>query len=124
LARFVSDILSKSFLTFNKFKIYDTFDFAEKINNFQLTEGFVLVSFDVVSMFTNIPLDLVLSILEEHFALVEPNTNIPLNVFLNVITYLYNNTFSCFNNTFYHQKKGLPMGGATSPIIAEIVMNK
>ena len=124
LAKFVSDILSKSFLTFNKFRIYNTFDFAEKINNFQLPEGFVLVSFDVVSLFTNIPLDLVLSILEEHFNVIEPNTNIPLDVFLNLIAYLYNNTLFCFNSRFYYQKKGLPMGGATSPIIAEMVMNK
>ncbi len=124
LAKFISEILYRSFSNFNKFKIFDTFDFSQKINNVQLPEGFVLVSFDVVSLFTNIPLDLVVSIIEEHFELLEPNTKIPCNVFVSTINYLYNNTFFCFNGLFYKQVKGLPMGGATSPILAEIVMNK
>lgn len=124
LAKFISEILCKSFSSFNKFRIKDTFEFAEKINNFQLPEGFVIVSFDVVSLFTNIPLYLILDIFTEHFDLIQDQCNIPKDDFLNVITYLYNNTYFSFNHNFYQQIKGLPMGGATSPTIAEIVMNK
>lgn len=124
LAKFVSNILELSFRTFNKFRIKDTFDFAERINNKRLPQGFALVSFDVVSLFTNIPLDLVIDTLNKHFNLIEPNTIVPKSEFLKIVTYLYNNTFFSFNNKFYHQIRGLPMGGAASPVIAEVIMNE
>lgn len=41
--------------------ITDSFQLAEKFNNFQLPVGYIIVSFDVVSLFTNIPLTLLIN---------------------------------------------------------------
>ncbi|XP_060525272.1 uncharacterized protein LOC132701408 [Cylas formicarius] len=124
LAKFISQILYKSFSSFNKFRVKDSFEFAERINESILPSDFSLVSFDVVSLFTHIPLQLVVDIIEEHFDLVEPNCTLSKKEFLDTVTFLYNNTFFSFDGKFYQQVKGLPMGGAASPVIAEIVRNK
>lgn len=45
----------------NNMYITDSFQLAEKFNNFQLPVGYIIVSFDVVSLFTNIPLTLLIN---------------------------------------------------------------
>lgn len=124
LAKYVANILNRVFSSFNKFRIKDTFQFSEDINNFKLPDGFVLVSFDVVSLFTNIPLTLIISILNEHFNLIDDHSPIPRQEFIDIISYLYNNTYINFDGGCYKEIMGLPMSGATSPVLAEILMNK
>ncbi|XP_072384692.1 uncharacterized protein [Diabrotica undecimpunctata] len=116
-------IIDTSFSSYNTYKIKDAFEFANKINGFLLPLGYVLASFDVTLLFTNIPLELVVSILTTNYHLIKPNCTIPKVLLLKLITFLYNNTYFTFLNDFYVQIKGAPMGGAISPSLAEIAMN-
>jgi hypothetical protein len=81
------------------------------------------VSFDAVSLFTNIPLSLVTASIELHWPLIEQNTSIPKNEFITLINLLYNNCYFSFNNNYYHQIYGSPMGSPLSPIVAQIVLD-
>lgn len=59
LSGFVAEILTKAFKREdNPYYVEDSFAFSIFINNFQLPEGYVIVSLDVISLFTNIPVDL------------------------------------------------------------------
>ena len=78
----------------------------------------MLLSLDV----TNIPNKLILIGLEKRWELIKNNTNIPKKSFLNAVEFILNSTFFKFNNEFYNQVFGTPMGSSISPIIAEIVM--
>ena len=50
-------------LSINRFTITDIFAFATEIKETKLNEGVILVSFDVSSLFTNVPLNETISIL-------------------------------------------------------------
>ena len=44
-------------LSYNEFTVHGTLDFAEEITKVKIKQGDVLVSYDVSSSFTSIPLD-------------------------------------------------------------------
>lgn len=50
-------------LRFSGYYIKDPFHFATTFNNFSLPEGYILVSLDVVSLITVIPLQLCIEVL-------------------------------------------------------------
>ena len=52
-------------LAINHYKITDTFEFVNEVNVLTLNDGAVLVSSDVSSLFTNVPLDETIHILAD-----------------------------------------------------------
>ena len=52
-------------LSVNRFMISDTFAFAEEIQNLEVDENDILVSYDVTSLFTNVPLQETIEIIAE-----------------------------------------------------------
>jgi retron-type reverse transcriptase len=71
-----------------------------------------MVSFDVVSLFTNIPIVDSLELLSHHF---EDDV---LALFKHVLT----TTYVCFDGQFYEQTEGVAMGSPLSPVIANFFM--
>ena len=52
-------------LSVNRYTISDTFSFAEEIQNLDIDENDILVSYDVTSLFTNVPLRETIHIIAE-----------------------------------------------------------
>ena len=52
-------------LSVNRYTISDTFSFAEEIQNLDIDENDILVSYDVTSLFTNVPLQETIQIIAE-----------------------------------------------------------
>jgi len=50
------------------------------------------------------------------------NCKIPKKEFLKAVFFVLNSTYFSFNNYFYKQTFGMPMGFPLSPIIADLVM--
>lgn len=124
LSIFVAEILSKSFNNeTDRYFIKDSFDFAEKFNNFQLPQGYVIVSFDVVSLYSNIPLELAVKTIEERWDNISPHTNIPKGRFVALLRFLFNSVFFTHNGVIYKQIFGSPMGSNLSPSLARLVMD-
>lgn len=123
LSKFLSNILSNTFSDNTNYNIKDTFSFVNAMNNVKLPAGFVLVSLDVVSLFTTIPLTLVEQILDIRWELIQPNTGLSKDNFLSLFRFVMNNCYFVFNRKFYHQIFGTPMGSPISPILAQIVMD-
>ena len=61
LAKWLEDKLKP--LSYNKYSILDIFEFAEEIRAKGINEHDILVSYDIVSLFTNVPLDETIGIL-------------------------------------------------------------
>lgn len=123
LSKFMADLLKKSFSQFNKYAVKDSWGFSECVNNLSLPDGHVIVSLDVVSLFTNISLERTITVIEENWQLVAIHTSMPKASFVEIIRFLFDSNFFSFNNTIYSQKFGCPMGSNLSPVLANVVMS-
>ena len=82
-----------------------------------------LVSFDVKSLFTNVPLDRTIDIiLKRIYNKHEITTNIGRKEMKNLITLCTKNVPFTFYNEIYQQRDGVAMGSALGPVLVEIIM--
>lgn len=123
LCTLFSNILNNSFKDFNKYKLKDSFQFLEKIKDIQIPCNHIIISLDVVSLFTNISKPLFLSIIEKNWQLISSNTHIKITRFKSIISFIFDNNIFKFQNVYYKQILGTPMGSIISPVIADIIMN-
>ena len=120
LSKYVANILQMS--KTSKYNIRNSFEFCEYVNNVKLPDGHVLVSFDVVSLFTCIPKELVRKSVFKHWTQIEENTSICLDIFWEITDFCIDCSFFTFQGVYYKQKFGTAMGNPLSPIIADMVL--
>lgn len=83
----------------------------------------MLVSYDVVNCFGNIPTKKALELIERDFHLIEQHTPIPKNEFLTMLKIcLQEANYLVFAGKFYRQTKGMFMGSSLAPILVERVI--
>ena len=119
LARFLCDLLSP--LVPNDYSFQDTFSFVSQIKNANLSKKFI-VSYDVTSLLTNIPLqetnDKVINLLFDR----NPNLNITRKKLKKLFLFATSKTHFIFNSKFYNQIDGVAMGSPLTPVLANIFM--
>ena len=102
-------------------------DFVTKIEQTKLREDEILVSFDVVSLFTNAPVDEACNIAKERLHLDNTlhlrTTLSPHNIFVLLKLCLSTTCFQ-WKEKFYEQIHGAPMGSPLSPVIANFFMEE
>ena len=118
LARFLCHLLSP--LVSNDYSCKGTFSFVSQIKNINLSKTF-LVSCNVTSLFTNIPLQetivIAINLIFNHY----PNLNIPRKELKKLLLFATSQTHS-FNSNFYNQIDRVAMGFRLSPDLANIFM--
>lgn len=120
LSKYVGTILQRSLES--KYNISDSFSFCEYINNVQLPPDYVLISLDVVSLFTCIPRELVVQNVIMHWEAIKEHTDINLDLFLEITEFCINCSYFQFKRQYYQKVYGTAMGNPLSPIIADLVM--
>lgn len=60
-----------------------------------------LVSFDVVSHFTNIPLNFVITIVEDNWFLIDPYTKIPKKEFVTLLNRVFSSIYFKYCDDYY-----------------------
>ena len=119
VACFLCDLLSP--LVPNDYSCKDTFSFDFQIKNANLSKEF-LVSYDVTSLFTNIPLqetiDIAINLIFNH----NPNLNITRKELKKLFFFATSKTHFIFNSKFYNQIDGVAMGSPLAPVLANIFM--
>ncbi|BHF62087.1 hypothetical protein SprV_0100506800 [Sparganum proliferum] len=85
----------------------------------------IMVSFDVISLFTSIPLDLARDILRKRLKENYEETDRPLEIdhLLQLFAFCQQ-TFFAFNGRTYEQIKGTPMGSPIFSLVAELVLQE
>ena len=120
LSKILEQILTKSIIKPDS-HIKNTWQFKESIQNLKIPPDHIMVSFDVVSMFPSIPLDLIKKSIISNWKEIEKHTKIPQKEFLKAIDFLINSTYFKFNNKFYKQIFGMAIGDSSSPILGDLV---
>ncbi len=124
LSKFLNEILTKIFRN-DENSIKDSNSFAKFIKNFEIFDDEIMVSLDIVNLFTNIPIDYTLNLIKDKLnecEMLRDITNLSINEILLLLRFCMKNTIFKFNNKVYHQIFGAPMGSSLSPIIAEILV--
>lgn len=121
LADFATGILNK--LRKSSYHIRNSYEFCEFINNQKFEDGEEMFSFDVVSLFTNAPVNKIIEILEKRWDEIACLTNLNQQEFIEMITICTTNSYFAFNNQCYKQCYGTPMGAPISPILVELLMD-
>ena len=86
---------------YNKYHIKDSWDFHNYIKNKKIPKDHVMVSFDVISLYTNIPIDLAMQSITEKWSHIKNHTTIPRNEFIEATKLCLSSTFFQFENNFY-----------------------
>ena len=123
LSKFIANILHNALQDCDKYNVADTFTFRRLMENKALPPHYVLISLDVISLFTNIPLNLVVRTIEDAWEHISGYCTIPQKIFLDIIKFIYTNCYFTFQDKFYKQIFGSPMGSPISPILAQLVMD-
>ncbi|XP_055590189.1 uncharacterized protein LOC129742323 [Uranotaenia lowii] len=103
-----------------KYNISSSSAFCEEINTVVLPEGYIIVSLDVVSLFTNVPRHLVIKTIIDRWD--EIITEINLDLFLEMIEFCMSSSYFQYKNQTYIQTFGTAMGSSLSPILADICL--
>nr|VZI26367.1 unnamed protein product [Spirometra erinaceieuropaei] len=100
-------------------------EFLTRIRHRRVEADEMMVSFDVVSLFTPIPPDLTIDTLDGRLREKYDETDQQLKrVHITELLELCLQTFFTFNGQVHEQKKGTPMGSSLSGLIAEAVLQR
>ena len=109
----------------NEYNIKNTTEFSERLNNRSLDDQEITVSYDVSSLFTEVPLDETINhIVEEIYTRNKLRKLGPKHLFKRLLCNVTKNTVFTFNNRLYRQIDGCGMGNPLSPVLANIFMAK
>ncbi|CAD6225600.1 GSCOCG00011838001-RA-CDS, partial [Cotesia congregata] len=122
LAKFLHGLLTPLINTF-EFNIRNSTEMVRFINNTRLPPDYILVSLDVVSLFTNIPKALVLEIINEEYETIRELVKVSKGKLCSLINVCFKTSYFTFNNVFYLQLDGSSMGNPASPVLANLVMD-
>ena len=124
LSKFLKNILSP--LVGNTVHtVENSAEFVELIEKINILDNESQMSFDVVSLFTSIPLEIARAIVLgrlSNYCTLEDRTNLTITELTEVLDICLTSTYFTYNNKCYEQIFGTPMGSSLSPVIANMVM--
>ena len=107
--------------------VQNTRDFVEQIKETRLKQGECIISYDVVALFTSVPIQPVLNIIKERLTSdteLHQRTSMTINHITTLLEFCLKSTSFMFQGQYYQQMEGAAMGSPLSPIVANIFMEK
>ena len=126
VGKFISNLLLP--LTQNQYHLKDSFSAADKINNIPshlFDDGYQFVSFDVKSLFTNVPLSKTIQvILDRVYKEKVISTTLSKRTLKKLINDTCSKTAFMYDGVIYEQIDGVSMGASLGPVLANIIMTE
>ena len=121
LAKYLAKLLRP--LASSDYTVSSSKDFIDKWKNQRKLRGMKMISFDVTSLFTNVPLDTTIEILLTRiYDKKELKTNIPREDLKALLELCTKQVHFSFENVMYKQSDGVAMGSPLGPVLAGIFM--
>ncbi|XP_021965743.1 uncharacterized protein LOC110860936 [Folsomia candida] len=126
LAHFLNKILK---CVTSKFptSLKNSYEFADKIKNFIVPPNHELVSFDVTSLFTRVPIQQTLNYIKKRLDSCNDwkvVTKLTSEEVMKLIRITVNSNYFTRKGNIYRQKDGTPMGSPISPVFAEFCLQE
>ncbi len=110
----------------------NSYEFVSLLENYPFEQEDQLLSFDVKSLFTQVPVPDVLKIVEKRLVELRELPNDPLIELtsltnagiMRLLTYALSDCYFTWDKTLYKQKSSLPMGGRLSPVLSNLFMEE
>ena len=125
IAKWLAELLKPVVLKYSNFTIKDTFEFCRNMEDFQKendSSGLFMCSFDITSLFTNIPLektfDICLNALYRDESI--PRPSVPERLMRKLLLKATTEVEFSFNGQMYRQVDGVAMGSPLGPVLANI----
>ncbi|XP_078361337.1 uncharacterized protein LOC144645655 [Oculina patagonica] len=114
-------------LSYNRYTITDTFEFANEIRELKIKDSDVLVSYDVSSLFTNVPLEETMQILADkaftnNWFNETHHLNLSRSDLVDLLRASTKDQLFQFNGQLYEQTDGVAMGSPLGPLLANVFM--
>ncbi len=105
------------------YSLNNTYDLIKHIENIDIPDNSIFVSFDISNMYSNVPIKKTLDILRS-----ELSENINMNQnriddIMNLTEATVNQNYFQFNEKYYKQEEGLAMGSPLSGLLSNIFMH-
>ena len=121
LGKWLAGLLQPVLERFSSHCISDSFTFAKTMQNLDIDPNVFMCSFDVSSLFTNVPLDETIKICSNAFYDdSDLQSLIPKNVFVELMKTATSSGEFKFNNTLFKQTDGVAIGSPLGPALANI----
>jgi len=125
VSRFPADILNP-LIGQSELFVKNSKQLAEELSSVQMEEDELLVSRDVVSLFTSTPVKESLeAIIRERLQCHSEwrcKTLLEIDDIMQLLEFILSTTYFCFSGQIYKQKFGTAMGSPVSPLVANMFM--
>ncbi|XP_018310412.1 uncharacterized protein [Mycetomoellerius zeteki] len=103
--------------------IENSFKLVKELDGRRLSNEFQLMSLDVVSFFTNVPIDYEMDCIN-HWSFISRDCCLLEEEFIKAFHFVLDSTLFVFDSVTYKQNYDTPMGFPLSPVIADLVMQR
>ena len=124
IAKFVTSIISPLMGNTSSY-VKNSKHFSEMISSETVAGNEVMVSFDVKSLFTNVPIEHALEVIHQRLLedeTLEDRTQLTAEQVTLLLGICLRTTYFVYQNQFYEQTEGAAMGSPVSPVVANIYM--
>ena len=117
LSKFLVKTLSPLLGTISNSHLKNSFDLVDKLNKLAITSDHRMVSFDVTSLFTKVPINDLLEYLSQ--ILDNYEISLPTPVIIKLVKLCIKDCVFTFNGSYYRQIFGMAMGNPFEPFIKQ-----
>ena len=107
----------------NEYTLENSYDFFDILKDFRTEQDFYMVSFDIDSLYTNVPIKEAIKIVADKMYI---NNNsfrgLSKSKFTELLQLVVNDSYFIFNDEYYKQVDGLAMGNPISATLANIFL--
>ena len=103
--------------------VQNTRDFVENLKDVRLKQGECIISYDVTALFTSVPIQPVVNIIQQKLAKdkdLQQRTTMSIKHITRLLEFCLNSTSFVFQGQHYQQIEGAAKGSPLSPIVANI----
>ena len=123
-SKFLTDILSPIHNS-NGHSVLNSSNFANEVAHREISDDEVMLSFDVVSLFTAIPVQKACTYIRDKLnndTSLASRTNLATDDVISLLEFVLSNNYFVYNDSTYKQIHGCAMGSPVSPVVANLCM--